>query len=1063
MSRILILEGGLYGHLNHLYDNPDFDFATLKKIFNTASSGELIGTEKVDGQNLYLSYSVVDGVAKAARNKGNIKQGGLDAKGLAAKFADRGNLTRAFTEAFEAFENVANMMDPKTQAAIFGDDANIWYNAEIMDPLNMNVVKYSARLLTIHQQGHAEYDRETGKVVDKDVSKNVQVLQGAVDKLEKKQEDNKFKVKMNALTTLRALDNDAALREAIARIDKLVASAGLSDKNTIGEFVVAKLAPAIEKKFPTLDEERSKLLVKRMLGTPGVTITSITKGMPSEEKRALSDFVKGSKQLMGDIIYPLESIVHDFSVEMLKGLKSAYILNNDEEVSRLAGQVQAGIDAIENSGREDVMAVMKKHLDKIGGSAEGITTAAEGFVFDWDGITYKFTGNFAPANQILGMFKYGRGSMPALQKEVIAEAAGSKVIGIAPGGYKPAHTGHFMGAKYLLDKGADEVIVLISPLEREGFSRDGDNKVEITKRQALQLWELYVEANGMIGRIIPKIATTESPVGAAYDFAATLNSGDTVLLGKGEKDSNDQRFDAMESFLKDKGLEITVEQVNTPMFSEGVSGTQMRRLIADGNMKEFQKNVPLKNSADIQTAWEIITTESVEDTADKKERERIKAEKDAVKKAEKERKKAERAAARQAARDAKKKEKEANKLKESFADMLERLISEAVRVDHEKVPDGQLGGPKQQRDNKEEEEDDEGSVNVNVNVETNVDSDSDDEDKVDEASVANTMSSGSIEGHHVGGKGKGAWADTDIEAENDEQERQNKTNRKNIKKAKSDMIKEEVINLDFGLGLSRSELPQIKSTDVGDFRNWMEEQGVESFETKMEVGEMSPIQKEINLDKTESMKIKHEAQTIDLISGKPVMVTMDEYLIDGHHRWYALREINPETEMETVNFNTTAKEFLELVKQYPKVGFKDVNMEEGYENFGGKSQTIKVGRVRVDLEDVELEPSKHGEERRFRHTKAGGGGHKISKDAIVQAVDRSLGLIMNDYANGEIGNDEAFHIRMKGKSNNVPALNVIAALDMKKGPDTIKVITVMRKDEFKTDNFGGGSQKTYNV
>ena len=44
----------------------------------------------------------------------------------------------------------------------------------------------------------------------------------------------------------------------------------------------------------------------------------------------------------------------------------------------------------------------------------------------------------------------------------------------------------------------------------------------------------------------------------------------------------------MESFLKNKGLEITVEQVNTPMFSEGVSGTQMRRLIADGNIKEFQ-------------------------------------------------------------------------------------------------------------------------------------------------------------------------------------------------------------------------------------------------------------------------------------------------------------------------------------------------------------------------------------------------------------------------------------------------------------------------------------------
>ena len=56
-----------------------------------------------------------------------------------------------------------------------------------------------------------------------------------------------------------------------------------------------------------------------------------------------------------------------------------------------------------------------------------------------------------------------------------------------------------------------------------------------------------------------------------------------------------------------------------------------------------------------------------------------------------------------------------------------------------------------------------------------------------------------------------------------------------------------------------------------------------------------------------------------------------------------------------------------------------------------------------------------------------------------------------------------FLIRMKGKSKQVPALNVIGVLDMQKGPDTLKIITVMRKDDFKTDNFGGGSQKTYNV
>ena len=42
-------------------------------------------------------------------------------------------------------------------------------------------------------------------------------------------------------------------------------------------------------------------------------------------------------------------------------------------------------------------------------------------------------------------------------------------------------------------------------------------------------------------------------------------------------------------------------------------------------------------------------------------------------------------------------------------------------------------------------------------------------------------------------------------------------------------------------------------------------------------------------------------------------------------------------------------------------------------------------------------------------------------------------------------------------------MNLVAALEMQKGPDTMKIITVMRKDDFKTDNFGGGKQKTYNV
>ena len=70
--------GGVAGHMDHLYDNPDLTFSEMKEIMTAASNGELTAEEKVDGQNLFLSYSIPEGKAKGARNKGNLKSGGLD-------------------------------------------------------------------------------------------------------------------------------------------------------------------------------------------------------------------------------------------------------------------------------------------------------------------------------------------------------------------------------------------------------------------------------------------------------------------------------------------------------------------------------------------------------------------------------------------------------------------------------------------------------------------------------------------------------------------------------------------------------------------------------------------------------------------------------------------------------------------------------------------------------------------------------------------------------------------------------------------------------------------------
>ena len=152
--RSLLLEGGVAGHMNHLYDNPNLTFRKMKEIMAAASDGQLEGTEKTDGQNLQLSYDVNTNTARAARNKGNIKDGGLDAAALAAKFGGRGALEDAFNDAFAAFEEAVNKIPQEEREEIFGPNVNIYYNAEVQDPRAANLINYDLPTLPNLRVGH---------------------------------------------------------------------------------------------------------------------------------------------------------------------------------------------------------------------------------------------------------------------------------------------------------------------------------------------------------------------------------------------------------------------------------------------------------------------------------------------------------------------------------------------------------------------------------------------------------------------------------------------------------------------------------------------------------------------------------------------------------------------------------------------------------------------------------------------------------------------------------------------------------------------------------------------
>jgi len=258
----------------------------MKEIFRAASNGELSVEEKVDGQNLFLSYSIPERKAVGARNKGNLKSGGLDASGLAKKFAGRGGLERAFSGGFSTFEKAVEALSEEEKERIFGPNTNIWYNAEVMDPGtegdpsdpgSINVIKYDDKTLKIHDVGHFVFDRETGEKTPIPEG-TLETLDNALDRMRQKLSGNDFKLARRAIIDLQKLDQDTALVDAERALSKEVSSEGLSDSSTVLDYMFTRLVNGIDSEFPDNIKEE---IVKYLLGLPdNIGLRQLKKSVP---------------------------------------------------------------------------------------------------------------------------------------------------------------------------------------------------------------------------------------------------------------------------------------------------------------------------------------------------------------------------------------------------------------------------------------------------------------------------------------------------------------------------------------------------------------------------------------------------------------------------------------------------------------------------------------------------------------------------------------------------------------------------------------------------------------
>jgi hypothetical protein len=120
------------------------------------------------------------------------------------------------------------------------------------------------------------------------------------------------------------------------------------------------------------------------------------------------------------------------------------------------------------------------------------------------------------------------------------------------------------------------------------------------------------------------------------------------------------------------------------------------------------------------------------------------------------------------------------------------------------------------------------------------------------------------------------------------------------------------------LNIPREQMPQISDSNKMEFVDWLEEQGIVVQYMEIPVAMLRSVQDTINLKKVENL-----ANTMpDGAMRKPVIVSKDHYILDGHHRWLALLNRDPHQAIAAYRVNIPIKELLAISRNYRQTFYK---------------------------------------------------------------------------------------------------------------------------------------------
>ena len=419
--------------IRSLYENGKLSFKNLKEALSKTSNFVLEKQELPKGKKVLLSYNIKEGKLLIANNPSEIKE---KYKNINEYLKTCENLKEEIFYSLNNLEKNINSMNQEEQESIFGSDNNIFYTIEIILKPD-NAFNYNTKHFNVLPDGHGEYDK-SGKMIVKEVTIQVNKFNDLLTEWQNKLKYENYTNEVAAIRKLREHENQEYYNYAVNKIDNSLSNTNsyignskfvLGDDSTIDDYILSRvyilLNALLEKSNTGSYNPLSKMnIAKRVLGIKGIGSQDIYNKLevPQREyirNNILNDFSK--KEILKNAIKPIEEIIINYSINLLKTIQAYMLLTNNTSFNRLNKQINNSINYINTSnsflGLKNELKNLK-HLDKYTNNKE--------FSFYYDGEVYKPSGFYKPINELLNVFKPFTES--SLEKKVIDENNIEKII-----------------------------------------------------------------------------------------------------------------------------------------------------------------------------------------------------------------------------------------------------------------------------------------------------------------------------------------------------------------------------------------------------------------------------------------------------------------------------------------------------------------------------------------------------------------------------------------------------------------------------------------------------------